>query len=172
MLRQCRSQFCDNGLMRLRLAKRLWCHRIAFLVIHVARQQRVLPIALRRGFSRLLLETAVLIRLSLHVSTLERLWKGTCIIAEHIDKEYALCHKEGSMFSIRQKRHIADEVQQLLRATGHPELPKGEIEFLLHVKGAAPWAWANIQNNGGVIKPEINPWNEAHDIEGADDATI
>ena len=33
------------------------------------------------------------------------------------------------MFSIRQKREIADAVQKILRATSHPELPVGEIPF-------------------------------------------
>lgn len=41
------------------------------------------------------------------------------------------------MFSIRQKREIADAVQAVLRATNHPELPTGEIQFKLHVDGAA-----------------------------------
>jgi hypothetical protein len=39
------------------------------------------------------------------------------------------------MFSVRQKREISEAVQQILRATGHPELPAGEIQFRLHVKG-------------------------------------
>ena len=66
------------------------------------------------------------------------------------------------MFSIRQKREISDAVQEILRATNHPELPKGEIQFLLHVKGEEPeWSWADIGNNGAVDKPGVNPWNEA-----------
>lgn len=40
------------------------------------------------------------------------------------------------MFSVRQKREIADKVQQILRETNHPELPEGEIQFHLHVAGA------------------------------------
>ena len=41
------------------------------------------------------------------------------------------------MFSIRQKREIAEAVQKILRATNHPELPQeNEIEFTLHVHGA------------------------------------
>lgn len=65
------------------------------------------------------------------------------------------------MFSVQQKREIADAIQQILRATNHPELPKsGEIKFLLHVEGAESWSWADIRNNGAVTKPDINPWNE------------
>jgi len=64
------------------------------------------------------------------------------------------------MFSCQQKREIAEAVQQILRATNHPELPKGEISFLLHVNGAEPWSWADIQNNGNVPTPSINLFNE------------
>lgn len=67
------------------------------------------------------------------------------------------------MFSIQQKREIADGVQKLLRATNHPELPAGEIVFALHVEGAEPWSWADIRNNGAVLSPDRNPWNEAQD---------
>lgn len=68
-----------------------------------------------------------------------------------------------TMFSVQQKREIADAVQQILRATNHPELPAGEISFMLHVDGAASWSWADIRNNGAVKHPGVNPWNEAQD---------
>lgn len=64
------------------------------------------------------------------------------------------------MFSVQQKRDIADKVQRILRETGHPELPPFEITFLLHVEGAAAWSWADIRNNGSVTYPGVNPWNE------------
>ena len=64
------------------------------------------------------------------------------------------------MFSVQQKRDIADAVQAILRATNHPELPAGEISFYLHVDGAESWLWANIRNNGAVANPSVNPWNE------------
>jgi hypothetical protein len=67
------------------------------------------------------------------------------------------------MFSVRQKREIADAVQKILRATNHPELPKGEIQFNLHVEGAESWSWADIKNNGTVHNPEVNSWNEMQD---------
>jgi len=67
------------------------------------------------------------------------------------------------MFSVQQKREIAVAVQQVLRATQHPELPPGEIRFSLRVEGAEPWSWAEIQNNGAVPTPDINPWNEMQD---------
>ena len=67
------------------------------------------------------------------------------------------------MFSIRQKREIADKVQKILRETNHPELPSGEIQFHLHVDGAESWLWADIKNNGQVTNPDVNPWNELQD---------
>ena len=67
------------------------------------------------------------------------------------------------MFSVKQKRQIADAVQQILRETNHPELPAGEISFHLHVDGAEKWSWADIKNNGAVTIPGVNPWNEAQD---------
>ena len=70
------------------------------------------------------------------------------------------------MFSVRQKREIADAVQRILRDTKHPELPEGEIQFHLRVEGAQPWSWAEIRNNSAVPQPGVNPWNEAQDPAG------
>ena len=67
------------------------------------------------------------------------------------------------MFSVQQKRKIADEVQKILRDTNHPELPQGEIQFSLHVYGAEDYSWADIRNNGAVTSPTVNPWNEKQD---------
>lgn len=67
------------------------------------------------------------------------------------------------MFSLKQKREISDAIQKILRATNHPELPQGEIQFSLHVDGEQSWSWADIKNNGAVSNPGINPWNEAQD---------
>ena len=72
------------------------------------------------------------------------------------------------MFSVRQKREIADAVQRILRDTNHPELPKGEIQFSLHVDGAESWSWADIRNNGAVTQPGVNPWNERQDSANAE----
>ena len=51
-------------------------------------------------------------------------------------------------------------MQQTLRSTKHPELPEGEIQIELHVRGAENWSWADIKNNGAVTDPGVNPWNE------------
>jgi len=64
------------------------------------------------------------------------------------------------MFSVSQKREIAEKVQQILRETNHPELPNTEIQFCLHVVGAESWSWADIRNNGAVSNPGVNPFNE------------
>ena len=70
------------------------------------------------------------------------------------------------MFSIRQKREIAEAVQKILRATDHPELPKTDIQFSLHVEGAESWSWADIRNNGAVASPTTTNWNEGQDFGG------
>jgi hypothetical protein len=70
------------------------------------------------------------------------------------------------MFSVREKRQISENIQASLRATGHPELPAGEIRFALHVNGATPMSWAVILNNGAVKAPSVNPHNESQDPGG------
>ncbi len=67
------------------------------------------------------------------------------------------------MFSVRQKREIAEKVQIILRGTGHPKLPEGEISFNLHVVGSTAMSWADIRNNGAVTTPDVNPHNEVQD---------
>lgn len=67
------------------------------------------------------------------------------------------------MFSVKQKRDIADKVQKILRETNHPELPEGEIVFQLEVYGDTPISWAVIRNNEAITFPSINPHNEAQD---------
>ena len=65
------------------------------------------------------------------------------------------------MFSVQQKRDISDAIQQILRATNHPELPvTEEIQFKIHVDGAESWCFAVIQNNGAIGYPDVNPHNE------------
>ena len=75
------------------------------------------------------------------------------------------------MFSVRQKREIANAVQNVLRDTNHPELPSGEIQFYLHVNGAESWSWADIRNNGAVTQPGVNPWNERQDPANKEEQT-
>lgn len=70
------------------------------------------------------------------------------------------------MFSVRQKREISEAIQKTLRSTGHPELPEGEIQFHLTVNGEADWSFADIQNNGAVLIPDVNLHNESMDPVG------
>ena len=69
------------------------------------------------------------------------------------------------MFSVRQKREIAEKVEAILRETGHPELPPPVevIKFLLRVEGAESWSWAEIRDNRSVTNPGVNPHNERQD---------
>lgn len=67
------------------------------------------------------------------------------------------------MFSVSQKRNIAEKIQKVLRETNHPELPDGEIQFEIRVNGAESWSWACIKNNSAVQNPGINIWNEIQD---------
>jgi len=60
------------------------------------------------------------------------------------------------MFSPDMKNMIAKKVQEILQETYHPELPKGEINFILHVDGAEAWSWANIKNNKAEDKEVPN----------------
>ena len=73
------------------------------------------------------------------------------------------------MFSVRQKREIASKIQRILRDTKHPELPEGEIEFLIRINGAKAWSWADIKNNGAVPVPSVNPHNEQQDDKTRND---
>lgn len=67
------------------------------------------------------------------------------------------------MFSVKQKREIVNKIQIILRETNHSELPEGEIRFHIHVKGKEDWSWADIKNNGAVLNPGVNLWNERQD---------
>ena len=67
------------------------------------------------------------------------------------------------MFSVRQKREISDKIQKIIRETNHPELPNGEVVFIIRIEGAEPWSWAVIENNGSITAPTVNPWNEKQD---------
>lgn len=74
-----------------------------------------------------------------------------------------MSERKNEMFSVRQKREIADSIQKILRQTNHPELPHGEIAFTIHINGKESWSWAQIKNNGSVEHPNVNPWNEMQD---------
>jgi hypothetical protein len=73
------------------------------------------------------------------------------------------------MFSMNEKQVIAAAIEKILLDLGHPEMPSSRPRFKLHVDGAEPWSYADIEPNwvydGDNKKAGINPWNEvARDI--------
>ncbi len=51
------------------------------------------------------------------------------------------------MFSPEEKQKIARMVESLLLSFNHPEMPKENPKFKLHVEGKAEWSWADIVSN-------------------------
>jgi hypothetical protein len=74
------------------------------------------------------------------------------------------------MFSIDEKRYIAQRIENLLLELRHPEMPKVAPRFKLHVDGAEPWSWADIVDPTTAAEKfgpgaATNPWNEvARDV--------
>lgn len=72
------------------------------------------------------------------------------------------------MFSLKEKQHIAAEIEKLLLSLNHPEMPKEKPQFHLHVDGAESWSWADILPNWTFTAknpPAANQFNEqARDI--------
>ncbi len=67
------------------------------------------------------------------------------------------------VFSLKEKQHLAAEVEKLLLALNHPEMPATKPKFNLHVDGKEPWSWADIQPNwtfDAANPPGVNPFNE------------
>jgi len=54
------------------------------------------------------------------------------------------------MFAPHIKQAISEAVQDVLKRIEDPELPKGEIQFILHVDGDNFCSWANIKNNNAI----------------------
>jgi len=69
------------------------------------------------------------------------------------------------MFSPELKHEISEKIQKILQKTKHPELPEGEINFVLHVDGQFGDEWANIRNNGQhhVMAPNALVRNMTYD---------
>ena len=67
------------------------------------------------------------------------------------------------MFSIKEKQHIAGQIEKLLLGLDHPEMPKEKPVFMLRVEGKENWSWAEIKPNytfGVDNLPKVNPFNE------------
>jgi len=66
------------------------------------------------------------------------------------------------MFSLKEKQHIAAELEKLLLSLKHPEMPTERPRFALTVEGKEPWSFADITPNWfyETEPPKVNPWNE------------
>jgi len=67
------------------------------------------------------------------------------------------------MFSIKEKKYIADVIEKTLLALNHPEMPKEKPVFKIHIEGKENWSWADIEPNWKYKEKEdktINQWNE------------
>ena len=75
------------------------------------------------------------------------------------------------MFSMQEKKYIAEKVEKLLLELNHPEMPKEKPKFSLHVDGEESWSWADIQPNWTFTEdnvPGVNPFNEiSRDLHNA-----
>lgn len=69
------------------------------------------------------------------------------------------------MFSLAQKQLIAQKIEELLLSFDHPEMPKEQPYFTLHVRGKEHWSWANISPSWAFLhnKSDVNAWNESQD---------
>lgn len=57
------------------------------------------------------------------------------------------------MLSSKIKKELSDLIQDFLQEVDDPELPKGEVEFLLHIDGVGYSSWANIRNESQKHRP-------------------
>ena len=51
------------------------------------------------------------------------------------------------MFSIKEKKYIANEIEKILLSLDHPEMPKEKPMFEIHINGENNWSWADIEPN-------------------------
>lgn len=64
------------------------------------------------------------------------------------------------MFSVAEKRHLAEVVEKAIRDLNHPEMDNDNIRFLLHVDGRESWSFADIHQNSLPVESAPNPFNE------------
>ena len=86
------------------------------------------------------------------------------------------------MFSTREKRYIAKQIEAILIGLNHPEMPDSKPVFKIHIDGKESWSWADIEPNWKYKDeaPGINPFNEisrylqpdAQGAEGAPDKEV
>jgi len=73
------------------------------------------------------------------------------------------------MFSVNEKRMIAQKIEELLLSLDHPEMPKEKPSFKIHIEGKESWSWADIEPNwvfdDGKKEMGVNLFNEvARDV--------
>lgn len=51
------------------------------------------------------------------------------------------------MFSVKEKQHIADEIEKLIKSLNHPEVDENNIRFKIHINGIEDWCFADITDN-------------------------
>jgi hypothetical protein len=78
-------------------------------------------------------------------------------------KLFALCEDGSVWFALLDG---SKELDWKVVSPAPGDSSHGEIQFLLHVEGAAAWSWADIRNNGAVTNPNVNPHNEQMDARG------
>lgn len=64
------------------------------------------------------------------------------------------------MFSVKEKQHLAQIVEDAIKALNHPEMDNANVKFLLHVDGKESWSFADIHENSKASPLIQNPWNE------------
>jgi len=74
------------------------------------------------------------------------------------------------MFSTEEKKEIAVEIERLLLSFNHPEMPKSNPRFKIHIDGSESWSWADIVDPTTASElygpsHKANTWNEvARDV--------
>ena len=68
------------------------------------------------------------------------------------------------MFSVAEKRKIAEVIEKTLLELKHPEMPTEKPRFKIHIDGKEAWSFADIEPNwvfdDGVKPMGVNPFNE------------
>ena len=66
------------------------------------------------------------------------------------------------MFSLAEKKRIAEAVEKVLLEIAHPEMPTERPEFKLHVDGKKSWSRADIDPNWKYENESATTshWNE------------
>lgn len=66
------------------------------------------------------------------------------------------------MFSMQQKKELAEVIEKKILSFNHPEMPKEKPYFKIHIDGKEKWSWADIEPNWTFEnkEPSINLFNE------------